>query len=76
MLHMKGIIKTRRYFIIQSAMAAGALTLMNACGKRFTVFKSSFDPDAITKFGKSFSGHIIIHRTFSRYIKPKIFWSP
>lgn len=60
MSYIRGTIKTRRDFIKQSAMAAGMLTLLNACGQSFKSLKSPLDPDAISKFRKCFSGHVIL----------------
>lgn len=60
MSYKTGTIKTRREFIKQSAMAAGWLTLLNACGQSFKLLKSPLDPDAISKFRKGFSGYVIL----------------
>src|SRR6478735_2754668 len=59
MSYISGTTKTRREFIKQSVVAAGMLTLLNACGKSFKSLKSALDPYAISKFRKSFSGHVI-----------------
>lgn len=59
MLYIKRI-KTRRDFIKQSAMAAGMITLLHACGRGIGSVKSPLDPAAITKFRKDFGGHTII----------------
>jgi hypothetical protein len=60
MQHIRPTIKTRRAFIKQSAMAAGVLTLLNACGHGFKSWKFPLDPDTINKFRKGFNGHIIL----------------
>jgi hypothetical protein len=59
MSHTRATIKTRRVFIKQSAMAAGMLTLLNACGHGFKSWKFPLD-DAINKFRRGFNGHIIL----------------
>ena len=53
-------IKTRREFIKQSAMAAGMLTLLNACGPGVKTLKSPLDSNSLSKFRKGFSGRVIL----------------
>jgi hypothetical protein len=60
MPYIRETTKTRREFIKQSAMAAGMLTLLNACGKGFKSWKYPLDPNAINKFRKGFNGYIIL----------------
>ncbi|MEO5591961.1 MAG: FAD-binding oxidoreductase [Chitinophagaceae bacterium] len=60
MYYTRTTTKTRREFIKKSAMAAGVLTLLNACGQRIKSWKFPFAPDAINQFQKSFYGHIIL----------------
>ena len=70
-------IKTRREFIKLSAMTTAAVPLLFSCGQIAGSFGSSFDPDAIKKFRKNFSGQIILPgdaeyeaRRWSRIINP------
>ncbi len=60
MSYIRPTTKTRREFIKQSAMTAGMLTLLNACGQRIKSRKFPLAPDAINKFQKGFGGHIIL----------------
>lgn len=60
MLHTEGSIKTRREFIKQSALATGMFALISGCRPSHKLLNSPLDPDAISRFRKSFSGHIIV----------------
>ena len=60
MPYISATTKTRREFIKQSAMTAGMLTVLNACGQRFKSRKFPLASDAINKFQKGFGGHLIL----------------
>ncbi len=60
MLQTEESIKTRREFIKQSALATGMFTLISGCGPSHKLFNSRLDSDGISRFKKSFSGHIIL----------------